>query len=628
MELKKYISEIQKIKSINTQFQNKLGEITIWINNINDISKFSEENINTFISTLQNFLCHNFYTEYMKIKTNENSTYDNCMNLILIILAKLTKINNNYSTFMFDAFINHLNDHLECFNYIISFYRLYITCPQLKQSGKNYGIFNYLFSIYRSMYDLNVNMEPSHKLKNLKSIVKSGIVNHLNNSIDKKFLFENYIMLTDRPGNYTHVKNKSNFAKGNNYNYGIVSSGNYNNISEDYQNEYSILHNKNNNSGTNNKQQYQISLIGTNNNNNNKANIISKTERKSSSNSKLSGDLNQNNNNLNYNTNLNNSNNNNNTNNNINSNNNNSILTLSNINNVINSGNSNINISEISLNSKDIPKGLKAKIPLLKFPLDKSQQHQRFSIIRSSHRAEFSKSGDGSSTTTTKNKLISNKLIENSSINRHFNQDILILEPKGKLKSLAFQLGESCLATDLAALINQKRDLELGKLRKKNNNNDLSSKNDNTNNYSLNLPSSQKSPKINNYIEKLKSINSITNEDISYDIESSKNNNNNTGALSKYDSKRSSNNYCNKSDNILIDNNKDRSLYSIQISHNQNFKNFVKIREILVNFILTSLREYSFDDISYLNIDTNTLFSFLLLPSLEHSRMKYEKKKN
>ena len=36
-------------------------------------------------------------------------------------------------------------------------------------------------------------------------------------------------------------------------------------------------------------------------------------------------------------------------------------------------------------------------------------------------------------------------------------------------------------------------------------------------------------------------------------------------------------------------------------------KNFV--REILVNFILTSLKEYILDDISYLNIDTNTLYN-------------------
>ena len=42
------------------------------------------------------------------------------------------------------------------------------------------------------------------------------------------------------------------------------------------------------------------------------------------------------------------------------------------------------------------------------------------------------------------------------------------------------------------------------------------------------------------------------------------------------------------------------------------------MREILVNFILTSLKEYILDDISYLNIDINTLYSFSLLPSLEH----------
>ena len=49
------------------------------------------------------------------------------------------------------------------------------------------------------------------------------------------------------------------------------------------------------------------------------------------------------------------------------------------------------------------------------------------------------------------------------------------------------------------------------------------------------------------------------------------------------------------------------------------FKNFV--REILVNCILTSLKEYILDDISYLNIDTTTLYSFSLLPFLEHSRI-------
>ena len=63
-----------------------------------------------------------------KLKPNENSTYDNCMNLILIVLlAKICKINQFNGELMIKYFIYHINNHLECFNYIISFYRLYIT---------------------------------------------------------------------------------------------------------------------------------------------------------------------------------------------------------------------------------------------------------------------------------------------------------------------------------------------------------------------------------------------------------------------------------------------------------------------------------------------------------------------
>ena len=39
------------------------------------------------------------------------------------------------------------------------------------------------------------------------------------------------------------------------------------------------------------------------------------------------------------------------------------------------------------------------------------------------------------------------------------------LDSKEKLKSLASQLGESCIATGLAALIGQKRDMELEKIK-------------------------------------------------------------------------------------------------------------------------------------------------------------------
>ena len=41
------------------------------------------------------------------------------------------------------------------------------------------------------------------------------------------------------------------------------------------------------------------------------------------------------------------------------------------------------------------------------------------------------------------------------------------MESKEKLKELALQLGESCLACDFTSLINQKRDYEIEKYKKK-----------------------------------------------------------------------------------------------------------------------------------------------------------------
>ena len=235
MELKSHLSDLQKVKSINTQFQNKLGEITIWLNSLSCFEHTTTEQIYSFINTIQSFLCHNYYTDYIKIKTNENSTYDNCMNLILIILAKISKINPNYISYMFNAFISHLNEHLECFNYVISFYRLYITCPQLKQSGKKFGIYNYLFEIYKKIYEINVMIEPQYKLKDMKSIIKSNIIKSLNMSYDKKFLFENYLQLTDRPSGT------------NSYNLNINSknsNGEFNPLQPTFQSDFNLLHTK------------------------------------------------------------------------------------------------------------------------------------------------------------------------------------------------------------------------------------------------------------------------------------------------------------------------------------------------------------------------------------------------
>ena len=634
--MKKYLNELEKISSINTQLQNKLGEITIWINNPNNLINITNVDTKQFILLLQSFLCHRYYLDFMKLKPNENSTYDNCMNLILIVLAKICKINQYNGEIMIKYFIEHINSHLECFNYIISFYRLYITSAQLKQCGKNEELYNYLFKFYKRLYSLNIEYEPQNGLKDINTIFKSGIIKNIsgyNNLQDQKYLTEQYLQLTDRPINKI-LNNDTNINL------------NLNNISDNYSinniNSNSIGDNFfqkdlkfNNNQINNNVNKNSLSHII---NSNSKSNILSRTDRK----------INNSNTNM--------------GNNNINSHNSNNNRQTSDLNNysskLLNYGinnqniiiNKNINIGGLN-NKENQNKNLKPKIPTLKFPLDKTQPHQKFSLIRSSHRNDFSKSGDGSSTTTTKNKIFTNKLAEGSSINRHFSQDVLILEPKEKLKELALQLGESCLATDFTSLINQKRDYEIEKYKKKTNgkesakskkDEDIKDENNSSNifNNGKNKNSSkrnniansecQSSNKLNNYIEKINNlndnntdINNINNKLLGF----------NYIAPSKYDSKRSINNLnSNKNVNINISDNltiKEKQNYSMTSFNNnyQNFKNFIKVREILTNFISSALKEYTEDEFNYLKIDINTIFSYLLLPSMENLQNKTEKKK-
>ena len=634
--MKKYLNELEKISSINTQLQNKLGEITIWINNPNNLINITNVDTKQFILLLQSFLCHRYYLDFMKLKPNENSTYDNCMNLILIVLAKICKINQYNGEIMIKYFIEHINTHLECFNYIISFYRLYITSAQLKQCGKNEELYNYLFKFYKRLYSLNIEYEQQNGLKDINTIFKSGIIKNIsgyNNLQDQKFLTEQYLQLTDRPINKI-LNNDTNINL------------NLNNISDNYSinniNSNSIGDNFfqkdlkfNNNQINNNINKNSLSHII---NSNSKSNILSRTDRKINNNISNMG------------------------NNNINSHNSNNNRQTSDLNNysskLLNYGinnqniiiNKNINIGGLN-NKENQNKNLKPKIPTLKFPLDKTQPHQKFSLIRSSHRNDFSKSGDGSSTTTTKNKIFTNKLAEGSSINRHFSQDVLILEPKEKLKELALQLGESCLATDFTSLINQKRDYEIEKYKKKTNgkesakskkDEDIKDENNSSNifNNGKNKNSSkrnniansecQSSNKLNNYIEKINNlndnntdINNINNKLLGF----------NYIAPSKYDSKRSINNLnSNKNVNINISDNitiKEKQNYSMTSFNNnyQNFKNFIKVREILTNFISSALKEYTEDEFNYLKIDINTIFSYLLLPSMENLQNKTEKKK-
>ena len=624
--MKKFLNDLEKITSINTQLQNKLGEITIWISKPENLLTIANSDTKPIILVLQNFLCHKYYLDFMKLKINEkeNSIYDNCMNLILIVLAKLCKISTINGEIMIKYFIYHINNHLDCFNHIISFYRLYITSPQLKQCGKKDELYNCLFQLYKRLYLLNYEYEPKNGIKDINTIFKSGIIKQIsgyNNLQDQKYLTEYYLQLTERPIN--KILNNENYGNNMSDNYNMNS----NFVGENFFNKDLKFINNNHSNKMSNLNKNSLSHII---NSYSKTNILSRTDRKVSSNSNLNTNIYNNN-----------------------ANNNQQISDLNNFSSKINNDginlnnniilNKNINIGNI--NQKEIQnnnKNMKPKIPTLKFPLDKTQPQQKFSLIRSSHRNDFSKSGDGSSTTTTKNKIFTNKLAEGSSINRHFAQDVLILEPKEKLKELAFQLGENYLATDFTSLINQKRDYELEKYKRKNNNKKEKKENneDNTSNilskynngksknYSKrnNIPNSecQSSNKLNNYIEKINSVNeNRTSDDKNLSMNlNMKNLTNKNDDFSIPDSKQS---FKNKNNNNISE----KSNYSIStLSNNyQNSKNFIKVREILTNFIISFLKEYTEDEFKYLKIDIYTIFSYLSLPSMENLQNKLEKKR-
>ena len=623
--MNKFLNDLEKITSINTQLQNKLGEITIWISMPQNLLTITNSDMKPIILILQNFLCHKYYLDFMKLKLSEkeNSIYDNCMNLILIVLAKLCKINSNNGEIMIKYFIHHINTHLDCFNLIISFYRLYITCPQLKQCGKKEELYNYLFQLYKKLYPLNYEYEPKNGIKDINSIFKSGIIKQIsgnNNLQDQKYLTEYYLQLTERPIN--KILNSDNYGN-NSDNYNINS----NSIGENFFHKDLKFISNNNKMANVNKNSLSHII-----NSYSKTNILSRTDRKVSSNSNLNNNVYNNNNN---------------------SNNNRQISGLENysnkgineginINNIMNNNNNivlnkNINIGNTNIKELQNNKNNKPKIPTLKFPLDKTQPQQKFSLIRSSHRNDFSKSGDGSSTTTTKNKIFTNKLAEGSSINRHFAQDVFILEPKEKLKELALQLGENYLATDFTSLINQKRDYELEKYKRKNNkekkeeNDDsiLNKYNNGKNkNYSKrnNVANSecQSSNKLNNYIEKLNNINeNRTSDDKNLSMHLNlRNFNLKNDEFSAPDSKQS---FKNKNNNNISD----KSNYSVSTLSNsyQNSKNFIKVREILTNFIISFLKEYSEDEFKFLKLDIYTIFSYLSLPSMEILQNKLEKKR-
>lgn len=213
MDLKYYITEFQKQKNISQQFQIKLGELII--NMTNNQLIYDDDQIRTTIKLLQEFLCHRHYIEYITLNKKEkqgsqpsssnqiedsstnlnndisSNNYDNCMNLLLVVLAKIAKLSNKYSVLMIDYFVEHITSHIECFNYIISFYRLYISCSQIKSASKEYELYNNLFEFYKRMYYISLKYEniENNSLRDMKKLVK-GSINSLNN--DKKYFLDTF----------------------------------------------------------------------------------------------------------------------------------------------------------------------------------------------------------------------------------------------------------------------------------------------------------------------------------------------------------------------------------------------------------------------------------------------------
>ena len=64
------------------------------------------------------------------------------------------------------------------------------------------------------------------------------------------------------------------------------------------------------------------------------------------------------------------------------------------------------------------------------------------------------------------------------------------------------------------------------------------------------------------------------------------------------------------------------------MSFDKNYKNYLKIREILSNFILSCIREFSIEEIHLVKINYNMIYCYVTLPSIDQMRKKIEKKVN
>jgi hypothetical protein len=289
--------------------------------------------------------------------------------------------------------------------------------------------------------------------------------------------------------------------------------------------------------------------------------------------------------------------------------------------------------TEIEINIEN----LKKKVPNLRLPINIIDQH--FSLTRSSRRADFSASATSKKLQEKSSILISK--IDLLNIKRDSNEPIIIqdkeksiisnlkeadekeVSPIEKLKTIAFQLGESCLATDLSCLINQKRDLELEKLAR-----EKMGKKDSV--ITL-ISNNSKKPSEFDYIEKLKYSSKLESD---YEIEN-KDNLVNQEIKSCNDRLPENNIFVSSNNpniNEITKDFKQKFIFTfeshIDINYDKNYKNYLKIREILSNFILSCIREYSIEEIHLVKISFNMIYCYLILPSIDQMRKKIEKKVN
>lgn len=169
MNIFKICNKLNSKTKISPNLLNLLGELLINSNNLN----FKETNcplincINKTIINLHKLWCHKEYIKYQKYsetkinsccnesnneKNNLSLLYDNCMNLILVLTSKSAKC-ENICNLIINQFIKHLDIcHFNCFNYILSMYRLFKTSEIIKLSAKNLNLINYLMINYLSLY--------------------------------------------------------------------------------------------------------------------------------------------------------------------------------------------------------------------------------------------------------------------------------------------------------------------------------------------------------------------------------------------------------------------------------------------------------------------------------------------